>query len=142
MQLPDVNVLVYAARPESPQHAEYHDWLTHLVNGVSDFAVADTVLASFVRLVTNPRIFRTPTPVDQAADFVDQIVGAPGCRVVRPGPRHLTIFLDLCRSLRLRGDDVPDGYLAALAIESGAELVTADRGFARFPGLRWAHPLD
>jgi hypothetical protein len=61
---------------------------------------------------------------------------------VSPGPRHWGIFADLCRKANARGHLVPDAYLAALAIESGSEWITTDRGYARFPGLRWRHPLD
>lgn len=142
MLLPDVNVLVYAARVESPRHPEYRVWLHDLVNGASDFAMSDSVLAAFLRVVTNPRVFRTPTPVSVAVEFVEGIADSQCCRLLRPGTRHLGIFLDLCRSLRLGGNDIPDAYLAALAIESGSEWVTTDRGFARFPALRWRHPLD
>lgn len=59
-----------------------------------------------------------------------------------PGERHWEIFTRLCRSARARGNLVPDAYLAALAIESGTEWITTDRDYARFPGLRWRHPLD
>jgi len=62
--------------------------------------------------------------------------------VLIPGPRHWEIFARLCRKIGARGNRVPDAFLAALAIESGSEWMTADRGFARFPGLRWRHPLD
>jgi predicted nucleic acid-binding protein len=62
--------------------------------------------------------------------------------VVTPGERHWSVFADLCRAVGATGDVVLDAFLAALAIEQGATWVTADRGFARFPGLRWEHPLD
>ncbi|CAM4353359.1 type II toxin-antitoxin system VapC family toxin [Nocardia ninae] len=141
MLLPDVNVLVYAFRVESPDHAAAHDWLTTLVNGPATFALSELVLSGFVRVVTNPRIFRTPTSPDQALQFTEILIGAPNSRPVRPGPRHYEIFAHLCRTIDARGNDVADAYHAALAIESGSELITCDRGFARFPGLRWQHPF-
>lgn len=141
MQLPDVNVLVYAARTDSPVHVQHRAWLDELVNGPSAFAMSELVLSGFVRVVTNPRAYRTPTPVADAVRFVEEIVGQPSCRLLRPGPGHLGIFLGLCSSLGLVGNQVPDAYHAALAIESGSEWVTTDRGFAQFPGLRWRHPL-
>ena len=62
-------------------------------------------------------------------------------RVARAGDRHFTIFLNLCRTVNARGNLVPDAYLAALAIEFNCDWITTDRDFARFPGLRWRHPL-
>lgn len=73
--------------------------------------------------------------------FVESITLSPACRLLRPGTRHLGIFLDFVRSMQLRGNDVADAFHAALAIESGSAWVTADRGFSRFDGLRWRSPL-
>lgn len=137
MLLPDVNVLVYAFRRESPDHERYRDWLHEQINGPADFGLSEPVLAGVLRVVTNPRIFRTPTPTELAVGYVTRLLASPVCRPVRPGERHREIFLDLCRAQGLRGNDVADAYHAALAIESGSEWVTADRGFARFAGLRW-----
>jgi hypothetical protein len=61
--------------------------------------------------------------------------------MVRPGPRHWSIFARFCREIGARGNLVPDAFLAALAIEAGCEIITCDRDFARFTGLRWRHPL-
>ncbi|MCX5041967.1 type II toxin-antitoxin system VapC family toxin [Aldersonia sp. NBC_00410] len=141
MLLPDVNVLVYAFRTESPRHGEYRSWLTDLVNGPAAFALSELVVSGFVRIVTNSRIFRTPTPPAMALEFADLLLTRPNCVVVRPGPRHFAVFAELCRTVDARGNDVADAYHAALAIESGSEFVTTDRGFARFPGLRWCDPL-
>jgi len=66
----------------------------------------------------------------------------PSCVPVVPGPRHWSIFCRLCREASTRGNRIPDAFLAALAIESGSEWITTDRGFGRFPGLRWRHPLS
>ena len=141
MRIIDVNVLVYAFRSDSLEHAGYSQWLGRQLRGDEPIGVADAVLSSFIRLVTHPRIFRTPTPLDAALQFADSIREAPGSLTVAPGERHWNIFTSLCRQAGARGNLVPDAYLAALAIESGAELATADGDFARFPGLRWKHPL-
>lgn len=142
MLLPDVNILVYALRDDFPDHSGYRQWLEQLVSAPSAFAVSELVLSAVVRMVTNPRVFRTPTPTRLALDYVHAILHAPTCTVVRPGARHFEIFTELCRATGVRGNDVADAYHAALAIESGSEWVTADRGFGRFPRLRWRHPLD
>jgi hypothetical protein len=140
MVLPDVNVLVYAHRADVPGHAACRRWIESVVNGPEAFGIAEVVLAGFLRVVTNPRIFGVPSKLEDALAFVHQIREQPNCVVVSPGPRHFGIFVQLCRAVRARGDLIPDAYLAALAIESGCLWVTADRGFARFPGLKWQQP--
>jgi toxin-antitoxin system PIN domain toxin len=140
--LPDVNVLVYSFRADAGDHARYRAWLDTTVNGDAAFGLADLVLSGFLRVVTHPSVFKTPTPMADALRFVEVIRGVPNAIVVAPGPRHFDIFTGLCRLTGVRGNLVPDAYLAALAIESGSDWVTVDKDFARFPGLRCRHPLD
>jgi uncharacterized protein len=141
MILLDVNVLVYAHRAEAPQHEAYRRWLQEQVASEEAFGISDLVLSAFMRIVTHPRIFRTPTPLQEALRAVSTLRGQPNCVPISPGPRHWEIFADLCRKAEARGNLVPDAYLAALAIESGCEWITTDRDYSRFPGLRWRHPL-
>jgi hypothetical protein len=138
----DVNVLVYAHRPESPDHADYRAWLDTARSGHEPLGLSDLVLSGFLRVVTHPRVFREPSPLGVALDFVESLVRSPAASVVRPGERQWPIFVELCRATGATGNVVPDAFLAALAIEQGAAWVTADRTFGRFPGLRWQHPLD
>ena len=100
------------------------------------------MLSGFLRVVTHPRVFSPPSPVDRALQFIDEIYRRPNCVVVSPGERHFEIFIDLCRQCDAKGNLVADAYLAALAIESGSEWITTDRDYSRFPDLRWRHPLD
>jgi hypothetical protein len=99
------------------------------------------VLAGVVRVATHPRIFEPPTDLHDALGFVDAVRTAANAVAIAPGPRHWEIFRRLCTEGGARGNLVMDAYLAALALESGSELITTDRDFARFPGLRWRHPL-
>jgi toxin-antitoxin system PIN domain toxin len=142
MQLPDINVLIYAHREDAPEHARYADWLRRLAEGPESFALAETVLSGFLRIVTNPRIFDPPTPMETALDFCQELLRRPQSVLVLPTVRHWEIFTDLIRRSDVRGALVTDAYLAALAIEHGCELVTADTDFARFEALRWRHPLS
>jgi toxin-antitoxin system PIN domain toxin len=142
MRLPDVNVLLYTFRDAAPDHQRYRAWLEATVEAEEPFAVADVVLSGFVRVATHPRIFDPPASLDEAFAFARALRGAPTAVLVAPGPRHFDLFEKLCRDGSARGNLVSDAYLAALAIESGSELVTTDRDFARFPGLRWRHPLS
>jgi uncharacterized protein len=141
MLLPDVNVLVYAHRQDGPEYPVYRRWLEELVSADAAFGMADIVLSGFLRIVTNPRVFARPTPVDLAVGFTEELRALPNCVAVAPGPRHWSIFSRLCLEAGAKGNLVADAYLAALAIESGSEWITSDRGFSRFPGLRWRHPL-
>jgi toxin-antitoxin system PIN domain toxin len=142
MLLPDVNVLVYAFRRDDPRHAEYRQWLEDLVNAPAAYAMSDLVLSGFVRVVTHSRVFNDPDTIDNALAFTAALRGQPNCVRISPGERHWAIFQDLCTRAGVKGNLVPDAFLAALAIEHGCEWMTTDRGYARFPGLRWRHPLD
>jgi len=139
--LPDVNVLVCSFNEDAPDHESYSRWLAETVGGPAAFGMSELVLSAVVRIATNPRILERPAPVDRALDFTAALLAAPACVRVLPGPRHWSIFSSLCLMAGARGGGVTDAYLAALAIESGSEWITADRGFARFPGLSWRHPL-
>ena len=80
--------------------------------------------------------------MDKALAFIQQLREQPNCTVINPGPRHWDIFCRLCKTTDVRGNLVPDAFLAALAIESGSEWVTADRDYHRFPSLRVRHPAE
>ena len=137
----DVNVLVYAYREDLPRHDEYRSWLEEVINSPQPYAVSEAVLASFVRVVTHPRLFKTRSDLESALSFASAVRTQPNAVVVAPGSRHWGLFLEICRASEARGSLIPDAFLAALAIETGSELITTDRDFARFPGLRWRHPL-
>lgn len=142
MLLPDVNVLVYAHRQDAPRHAEYRRWLEDVISGDAAYGMSDLVLSGFMRVVTHPRVFATPSSMADALAFVGQLRDQPNCLTILPGRRHWDIFTRLCTGAGARGNLVPDAYLAALAIESGCQWVTTDRDFARFDGLVWRHPFS
>ncbi len=141
MILLDVNVLVYAHREDTENHAAFRDWLEDVINSDSSFGMSDLVLSGFLRVVTHPRIFANPSPMEKAMEFANGIRNQPNCLPIAPGPRHWDIFLRLCRNGKARGNLVPDAFFAALAIESGCEWISTDRDFNRFDGLAWRHPL-
>ena len=141
MLLVDVNILVYAHREDAVRHTDYRAWLEALLGGETSFGMADLVLSGFVRIVTHPRVFDPPTPIEEALGFAETVRESPNRVDVRPGPRHWEIFARLCRDTGAKGNLVPDAYLAALAIESGSEWITTDGDYARFSGLLWRHPL-
>lgn len=141
MILPDVNVLVYAHREDAADHAAWKAWLKEAVTGDEPFGLAGPVVSGFLRIVTHPRIYPDPTPMATAVDAIARLRDRPNALSVSAGPRHWEIFARLLNESGATGNLVSDAYLAALAIEYGAELITTDRDFARFDGLRWRHPL-
>lgn len=141
MILCDVNVLVYAHREDAVDHERYATWLDDALDSEQAYGLSELVLSRFVRIVTNRRMVEVPATIGEALAFANELREQPNAVLLAPGPRHWRIFERLCRDAGATGNLVPDAYLAALAIEHGAELATTDRDFARFPGLRWRHPL-
>ena len=141
MLLPDVNVLVYAFRPDLEEHGSHRAFVQGLLDGDEAFGLSSLVLSGFLRVVTHPRIFAEPDPIQDALAFTEVLRSNERSVAIEPGPRHWEIFEGLCRRGNARGNLVPDAYLAAIAIESGCEWITTDRDYARLPGLRWRHPL-
>ena len=141
MILPDVNVLLYAFRSDSTHHGPALRWVEDLVNSPEAYAMSPQVLASVVRLATHPRVFASPSRLDDALAFARVLMEQPHCTAVVPGPRHWGIFEEQCRRARVSGNLVQGAWYAALAIEAGCQWVTTDGDFARLPGLRWSRPF-
>jgi len=138
----DVNVLIYAHRPESPDHDRYLEWIEAARRGDEPLGLGDGVLAAFLRIVTNHKIFQEPTPLGPALAYVRQLQTAPSSIRAVPTHRVWGIFAELAENVDARANMIPDAFLAATAIDLNATMITADRGFARFARLRWAHPLS
>jgi toxin-antitoxin system PIN domain toxin len=141
MILPDVNVLLYAFRSDSQNHAGYRQWLEAVVNGPAAYGMSPQVLGAVVRIATHPRIFARPSLLKDALAFSTTLLEQAHCQLIQPGSRHWRIFCDLCSQAQASGNLVQDAWLAALAIESGCEWVTTDRDYSRFEGLRWRTPF-
>ena len=137
----DTNILVYARRRESACHEPARKLLTRLAEGSEPWALPWPCVYEVLRVVTHPRVFNSPTPIEVALKFTEAIRSRPNCVPVAPGRRHWEIFARLCTVAGVKGNLVPDAYLAALAIESGSEWITTDRDYSRFPHLKWRHPL-
>jgi len=139
--LADVNVLLYAFRSDSVNHAACRAWLEGVANGDEAYGMSPQVLCSVVRIATHPRIFANPSRLEDAQSFARLLIEQPTCTAIQPGPRHFAIFEDLCRRSAATGNLVQDAWFAALAIEGGCEWITTDGDYARFPGLRWRRPF-
>ncbi len=133
---PDVNVLVAASRADHPHHAVARAWLEQAAAAAasgSSLTLMPMVLASFLRLVTSPKIFQLPTPVDDAVDFVDALLAVSGVHLAALGPEWQQLR-QLCITKQLVGNGVPDAWLAAATLHLGEHLVSFDRGFKKLIG--------
>jgi toxin-antitoxin system PIN domain toxin len=140
MILADVNVLIYAFRSDSANHAVCKPWLDKIVTGDAQFGVSPLVLGAVARITTNPRAFQQPSPIGEVFDYCNNLLDQPHCEIVQPGERHWTIFTRLCIDTGTRGPRITDAWFAALAIEHGCTWITYDRDYARFPELDWQAP--
>ncbi len=142
MIIADVNLLVYAYRPESDRHDSAAMWLANTLSGGEDIALLDVVLGGFLRIVTNSKIFDDPAPADHALSFVEALAGASRARWIPSTPAAWRTVREMINHDRgLHGNMIPDTLLAAITIAHGARLATCDRGFARFSGLSWFDPV-
>src|SRR5574337_934368 len=133
---PDVNVLVAASRSDHPHHAVARTWLDEALEAAESgatFTLMPMVVASVLRLVTSPKIFRQPTPVADAVDYIDAILSMPGVRLASLGPEWPKLR-QLCLDKQLGGNDLPDAWLAAAADQFGEHLVSFDRDFRKLLG--------
>jgi len=137
----DVNVVVAALRSDHAHHSAARRSLEQARSVGATIGVPDFVLTSAVRLLTNSRIFADPNTSAGAIQGAQAFVAAPGNLLVG-SPAIWSRFSILVESMSLRGNDIPDAALAAVVIENRAELLTFDRGFARFDGLRWRIPAS
>ena len=141
MILVDTNILLYAYASELPQHYRARPWLEDQFNGITGVGIAWASLLGFTRMISNPRMFTRPISVNDAWAHVDRWLGLINVWTPEPTDRHQEV---LARLIPQTGSSnlVPDAHLAALAIEYNLSLMTADRDFARFNGLRWRNPLE
>ena len=140
MRIVDANVLLFAVNVDVPLHTPAREWMDEALGGLEPVGFTWIVLLAFLRLST--RFGLSPRPLDffTAAGVVETWLTARPAVVVHPTPRHLTVLHGLLATLGTAGNLVNDAHLAALALEHGAEVVSFDRDFSRFPGLRWRSP--
>jgi uncharacterized protein len=141
VKLVDANLLLYAVDETSHHHSTAKPWLEERLSGAETFAFAWSVLLAFIRLATNPRVFEAPLAVGDALDLVDSWLEQPCATVVHPTDRHSRLLRELLAQVGTAGNLTSDAHLAALSIEHGAELCSADADFTRFPRVRWLNPL-
>jgi toxin-antitoxin system PIN domain toxin len=140
--LVDANLLLYAVDSRSPDHERAAKWLSDQLNSDRRVALPWESLAAFVRIATHPRASSRPLDSAAAWRFVEEWLAVSTVWIPVPTDQHATVFGRLVAKYRLAGNLIPDGHLAALAIEHGLELASVDTDFARFSELRWVNPLS
>ena len=140
---PDVNVLVAASRADHPQHQVALAWLRDALTQAgarADLKLLGTVVASFLRLVTHPRIFSNPTPTVQAIAFIDGILANPGTAMMAVQDEWPKLRA-LCLDQKLTANDLPDAWIAACVLQNKEVLATFDRDFVSLLPAKRLHLL-
>jgi len=142
MRVVDTNILVYAHREEMPFHDRAQAIVRRLSEGNGVWAIAWPSIHEFLAVVTNPRLFKIPTPMEKAWSFFDVLGESPSLRLLSETPEHYATLRSILETSKTVGPKVHDARIAALCLEHGAEaLLSADRDFSRFPALRVINPL-
>jgi toxin-antitoxin system PIN domain toxin len=139
--LVDANVLMYASFSSFSQHRRAHAWLDHQLNTVARVGMPWESLLAFLRLSTNPRVLSQPLNTGQALAHIETWLSCPNVFIPQPTETHSVILAQLMRAANASGDLIPDAHLAAIALQHGLAVCSADRDFARFDGLNWINPL-
>jgi len=139
--LVDANILLYAEDSLSPRHKPARQWWDAQLSGTTPVCLCWTVMNSFIRIGTNPRVFERPLSLEEAISRVRDWLGQPCTRIVVPTERHWNVFQRMLRGGQATANLVTDAHLAALAIEHSCELYSTDSDFSRFPKLKWRNPL-
>lgn len=137
----DVNLLIYAVDQGSPRHEGANRWWLAALAGRETIGLPWSTVLAFARLTTNPRIFTHPLSTDHAFDLLDTWTAHSHVIPVEPTSRHLALVRGFLHTAGTAGNLVTDAHLAAVTVEHGATLYSADADFTRFPGLRWTNPL-
>jgi len=140
MVIVDANVLLYAVNEDAAHHDEARAWLDGSLTSSSGVGLPWIVLLAFLRIVTDPRIIPSPLTMDEAITQVTSWLESPAAVAIAPTSRHLGVLAGLVRDVSTGGNLVNDAHLAALAVEHDATIVSFDRDFARFDGVRHRLP--
>lgn len=141
MIIPDINLLVYAHNQQAPRHEKAKAWWEGLLNGRVPVGLPWVCISGFIRLMTHPRVLSHPLDVEQTVAHVRSWLAQEPVRILHPGARFESLFLEYLLAIGTAGNLTTDAQLAALAVEHQGELHSADADFLRFPGLRWINPL-
>lgn len=140
MVVVDANVLLSAVNTAGAHHEDSRQWLDDSLAGSEAVGLAWVALLAFIRVGTNPAILPAPLTSGEATGQVERWLRAPAAVAVEPSSRHPSLLRGLLRETGTAGNLTTGAHLAALAIEHGADIVSWDRDFARYPGVRHRLP--
>ena len=138
----DANLLIYSYDRDSAHHKKSLAWLEEVLSGAEAVGLPWQSVSAFLRVITNRRLPKMRVSVEQAVQVVEEWLQQPNVRILVPGDQHWSVFRQMIVQGRASGALVSNAEIAALTTEYGGVLYTADRDFARFPGLRWKDPLS
>jgi toxin-antitoxin system PIN domain toxin len=141
MTIIDANLLLYAYNADAPQQRKAAEWLAKLLESGEIICLPWVTIWAFIRITTNSRLWANPRPAREAFAIVREWLAQPGVVPLHPGPLHADILERIVIDYGAAGPLLTDAALAALAIEHGATLASADQDFSRFPDLKWVNPL-
>jgi toxin-antitoxin system PIN domain toxin len=142
MILIDANILLYAYDSSAQNHRPARAWFEQVMSKPEPVGLSWITILAFLRLSTDRRVFLRPLSINESLKTVSEWLSLPTVHILSPTDRHFEILTSLLAAGQASGPLVMDGHLAALAIEHGAVVQTTDRDFTRFPGLRFANPLE
>jgi toxin-antitoxin system PIN domain toxin len=140
--LVDANLLIYAVNQDLPQHKRARSWWEQTLSGTDAVGIPWVSILAFLRICTNPRIFSQPLSPESAIAYVDEWLEQPLVRLVHPGIGHWPILRNLLLQTGMAANLTTDAHIAALALEQGYSIYSADNDFRRFPGLKHINPLS
>lgn len=142
MRAVDTNVLIFAEMTTSRHHAAARRLLGELAEDPRPWAIPWPCVYEFLRVVTHPRVYHPPAPLPAALADLRSILASPSLVLLSETSRHADVMTAVLEASSVAGNLVHDAHIAALCLEHGvSELLTGDRDFSRFPGLRVAHPF-
>lgn len=142
MILVDANLLIYAVNSDAPHHRRARRWLEQALSGTVEIGLAWIVILAFIRITTRSGILERPLSCEEAINYIEDWLAQPVVTLLAPGDNHWPLFRNLLHGVGASGNLTSDVHIAALAIEHGADVYSADYDFRRFPGLRHVNPLE
>jgi uncharacterized protein len=138
----DANLLIYSYDTDSTHHRKSRAWVEEIFSDIELVGLPWQTVSAFLRVVTNRRLPGSRLTVEQAIEIVEAWLEQPNVRIIVASDDHWSVLKRMIVEGQASGPLVSDAELVALTVEYGGVLYTADRDFARFPGLRWKNPLE